>query len=150
MDNRGESRKIIFISKWKLSKEEVNFGNLKNLEIFTTNANGMELELILEDIQPDYIILTYCDFDTIRVVELYKNYKAQTSVKGFHGLSVHLMWTNSLYGHTYIYTKTHQYKISDIDYFELSLQSAFRFLLASVAHKRISYWLSPFFYFFQI
>ena len=62
----------------------------------------MELELILEDIQPDYIILTYCDFDTIRVVELYKNYKAQTSVKGFHGLSVHLMWTNSLYGHTYI------------------------------------------------
>ena len=83
MDNRGESRKIIFISKWKLSKEEVNFGNLKNLEIFTTNANGMELELILEDIQPDYIILTYCDFDTIRMVELYKNYKAQTSVKGF-------------------------------------------------------------------
>ena len=84
MDNRGESRKIIFISKWKLSKEEVNFGNLKNLEIFTTNSNGMELELILEDIQPDYIILTYCDFDTIRMVELYKNYKAQTSVKGFH------------------------------------------------------------------
>ena len=81
MDNRGESRKIIFISKWKLSKEEVNFGNLKNLEIFTTNANGMELELILEDIQPDYIILTYCDFDTIRMVELYKNYKAQTSVR---------------------------------------------------------------------
>ena len=61
----------------------MNFGNLKNLEIFTTNANGMELELILEDLQPDYIILTYCDFDTIRMVELYKNYKAQTSVTLF-------------------------------------------------------------------
>ena len=70
MDNRGQSRKIIFISKWKLCKEEVNFGNVKNLEIFTTNASGMELELILEDLQPEYIILTYCDFDTIRMVEL--------------------------------------------------------------------------------
>lgn len=58
----------------------MNFGSLKNLEIFTTNSDGMELELILEDLQPDYIILTYCDFDTIRMVELYKNYKAQTSV----------------------------------------------------------------------
>ena len=83
MDNRGQSRKIIFISKWKLSKEEVNFGNLKNLEIFTTNATGMKLELILEDLQPDYIILTYCDFDTIRMVELYKNYREQTSITLF-------------------------------------------------------------------
>ena len=83
MDNRGQSRKIIFISKWKLCKEEVNFGNVKNLEIFTTNASGMELELILEDLQPEYIILTYCDFDTIRMVELYKNYKEQTSITLF-------------------------------------------------------------------
>jgi len=83
IDNRDQSRKIVFISKWKLSKEEVNFGNLKNIEIFTTNESGMELELILEDLQPDYIILTYCDFDTIRMVELYKNYKDQTSITLF-------------------------------------------------------------------
>ena len=29
MDNRNQFRKIIFVSKWKLAREEVNFGNIK-------------------------------------------------------------------------------------------------------------------------
>ena len=63
---------------WKSQKS----WNLYN-KFVQQNATRMKLELILEDLQPGYIILIYCDFDTIRMVELYKNYKEQTSITLF-------------------------------------------------------------------